>query len=84
MSKLPAVAIIGTTTVTANLAGIFVIGTQTLAPGQKITGSGTLLLMASDGRELVIGSSTQILDSAYVIGYKRSPLVALRQHSMGR
>ncbi|PMD37465.1 hypothetical protein L207DRAFT_585801 [Hyaloscypha variabilis F] len=68
ISKLPAVATIGTTIVTANLATIFVIGTQTLAPGQKITESGTLLSMASDGRELVIGSSTQVLDPAYVIG----------------
>lgn len=68
ISKLPATAIIGGTTITANFATVFVVGTQTLAPGQKITDAGTLLSMASDGRELVIGSSTQLLDPAYIIG----------------
>ncbi|KAE9375957.1 hypothetical protein N431DRAFT_464019 [Stipitochalara longipes BDJ] len=67
-SKLPPVATIGTTTVTANSDGIFIIGTRTLAPGQQITESGTLLSMASDGRELIIGSNTQVLDPAYAIG----------------
>ena len=44
------------------------IGNQPLAAGQEITESGTVLSMASNGRELVVGSSTQDLDPAYVVG----------------
>ena len=69
-SKLPLIAIIGTTQVTANTDGNFLIGTQSLTRGQQITESGTILSLASDGRELVIGSSTHVLDPAYVIGTK--------------
>ncbi|KAE9370006.1 hypothetical protein N431DRAFT_344499 [Stipitochalara longipes BDJ] len=68
VSALPAIATIGRTTITANIATVLVIGTQTLGPGEEITNSGTLLSMASNGRELVIGSSTQLLAPAYVIG----------------
>jgi hypothetical protein len=67
-SRLPLVATVGKATFTANSHGIFMIGTRPLAPGQQITESGTLLSMASDARELVIGSSTEVLNPAYTIG----------------
>jgi hypothetical protein len=38
-----------------------VIGTQTLAPGQQITASGTVLSMAPDGETLFLGDSSVLL-----------------------
>lgn len=69
MSKLPTVITMGETIITANSASAFRIGTQTLAPGQKITAAGTVLSMAPDGRTLFFGeTSSQLLDPSYAFG----------------
>jgi hypothetical protein len=59
--KKPGVITIGQSTITANSASAFVIGTQTLAPGQQITASGTVLSMAPDGETLFLGGSSVLL-----------------------
>lgn len=46
---------------TANLGGDFVIGSQTLRPGEALTLAGTPISYAPDHAFLVIGSSTQSL-----------------------
>jgi hypothetical protein len=60
-SKLPAIITVGGTAYTANSASDFVIGTQTLAPGQEITAAGTVLSMAPDGNTVVSGETTIIV-----------------------
>jgi hypothetical protein len=67
-SKLPAVATIGGSTITANSVSAFVIGTQTLTPGGNIIVLGIALSMASDGVTLIIsGTSTQVLERPYTV-----------------
>lgn len=54
----------GASTYTANAASRLVISDQTLAPGAKITVSGTPISLALAGYVAVIGTSTQSLGSA--------------------
>jgi hypothetical protein len=60
--KQPAVITVGQITITANSASAFVIGTQTLAPGQQITAFRTLFSMAPDGENLFLGGSSVLLE----------------------
>ena len=41
-----------------NPPGRFLIQGQTLTPGEAVTGSGTLISLASDGSQLIVGKST--------------------------
>jgi hypothetical protein len=55
----PAVLTVGAQTITANSAGTFVIGGQTLTPGgPAITISGTRVSLAAGATDVVIGTST--------------------------
>ena len=56
---------VGSSTVTADSASHFVIGTQTLAPGgPAITHSGTVLSLPPSGAGVAIGPSTQVVQPA--------------------
>ena len=67
-SKLPAVAAIGGSAITANANSGLVFGTKTLTPGGNLIISGTTLSMASDGGTLIIdGTSTQVLEQGYTV-----------------
>jgi hypothetical protein len=52
---------IGSSTITANSASGFVIGSTTLTPGGEVTVGGTTVSLASNGATIAIGSSTQAL-----------------------
>lgn len=62
-NQLPALTF-GNSVYTANSASQFVIGSQTLDPGQQITISGTPVSLASSSNIVVIGSSTKSLEAA--------------------
>jgi hypothetical protein len=68
ISKLPASITLGKDIYTANSAGNFVINSQTLTPGGKVTNENNVLSMATDGHALIIGSSTMYLEPAYAVG----------------
>lgn len=56
----------GNAHITADAASEYVIGSQTLLPGQAITVSGTILSLASDDAFLKVGSSTESLSGSVV------------------
>ncbi|MCJ1300310.1 hypothetical protein MMC08_003106 [Hypocenomyce scalaris] len=63
----PVLTIAGTT-VTANAASEFVVGTQTIAPGgPPVTISGTFVSLEPSGSTVVIGSSTHALVAAPIL-----------------
>jgi hypothetical protein len=68
ISKLPASITLGKDIYTANSAGNFVINSQILTPGGKVTNENNVLSMATDGHALIIGSSTMYLEPAYAVG----------------
>ncbi|KAF4619038.1 hypothetical protein G7Y89_g14807 [Cudoniella acicularis] len=55
--------IIGSSTYTANSASVFVVGTQTLAPGAQITASGTTISLATGGSSLIVNGNTQAVQT---------------------
>ena len=57
----------GSAQISAISGGHYVIGAQTLEPGQKITVSGTVLSLASDDKYLMIGTSTEKLHPTTVV-----------------
>ncbi|KAN0094007.1 hypothetical protein V8E51_017191 [Hyaloscypha variabilis] len=68
-SRLFPVATIGKTKVTADSASNFLIGTQTLRPGQQITYSETVMSMPSDGGAIIFDqTSTQFLNPSFALG----------------
>jgi hypothetical protein len=68
-SRLFPVATIGKTKVTADSASNFLIGTQTLRPGQQITYSETVMSMPSDGGAIIFDqTSTQFLNPLFALG----------------
>lgn len=53
---------VGGQTVTPNLEGAYVIGSQTLKPGQPpVTISGTPISIAADGKTMVVGGKTEVM-----------------------
>ncbi|MCJ1335629.1 hypothetical protein MMC09_000901 [Bachmanniomyces sp. S44760] len=57
----PAITLPDGETLTPNSASQYIIGSQTLAPGQAITVSGTPYSLAPGNTALVVGSSTELL-----------------------
>ena len=56
------------TTYTADASSAFIIDGQTLTTGSVITVDGTVLSLESEGTAAIVGSSTQMLVSATIIG----------------
>ena len=54
---------VGNQPLLTNSQGQFVIGSQTLEPGNAISVSGTPVSLASDASQLVVGSSTETMDA---------------------
>ena len=57
-TPIPAVFTLGTQLFSVNSGSAFIIGTQTLVPGARITVSGTLISLADSGSYILEGSST--------------------------
>ena len=60
----PPIITIGSKTFTADSSSHFIIGSQTLAPGAAVTHSGTLISLAPGGSQVVVGASTQTVQTA--------------------
>ncbi|KAG0650598.1 hypothetical protein D0Z07_2576 [Hyphodiscus hymeniophilus] len=59
----PEVITIGSSTITANSASDFIIGSATLTPGGQVTVGGTTVSLASNGGVLATGTNTEALTS---------------------
>lgn len=65
---------VSTRVYTANSAGEFIIGSQTVVPGSPaVTISGTPISVAPQGTEAVVGSSTEGLGGAILSGFRPGP-----------
>ena len=67
LSREAPILTIGSSHISADSRGDYIIGTQTLEPGEKITVSGTVLSLASDDNYLMIGTSTEKLHPTMVV-----------------
>lgn len=69
ITALPAKAVIDGSTITADPASVFVMGTNTLVPGDAITYGEKAYSLVPNGASLVIGgTSVQVLHPQYAIG----------------
>lgn len=66
-TNLPPTLTVGSQTITPDAQGRYIIGSQTLTPGGVINVSNTQISLASDGTDVVIGTSTEAL-GPYIIG----------------
>jgi hypothetical protein len=67
-SQISPVVIFGTATVTANSDSEFIVGTQTVRPGDQVVVGGTTVDYASNGRYMEIGGTTQFINPSFVVG----------------
>ena len=77
-SKIPPLLTIGGKTVTANSLGQYNIDGQILTPGGTVTVSSTVISLASDETDAIVGTSTEALGSPFTGKLGSGPVVATR------
>lgn len=78
--KIPLLLTIGGQTVTANSLGQYHIGGQILTPGGTVTVSSTVISLASDQTDAVVGTRTEVLGPHPTGGLDSGPAVATRSN----
>ena len=78
LTTAPPILTLGNSPITANSASNYILAGQTLsAGGSAITVSGTRLSLASDGLDLVIGTSTSLLHPEILALSTEAPVLSL-------
>ena len=77
-SEIPPHLTTGTQTLTSSSQGQYIIDGQILTPGGMVTVSNTVISLASDGVDAIVGTSTEALEPPFIGKLGSGPAVATR------